>query len=372
MIDTIILNIPKESATILDDKTYDVQPWFLQARTNIYEKYIKNPTSKNLKSGLYFPRLTGFKRRNGKLEWEAVIKIEFSVAKLIYLNNLDELEDRQFTEVIKTLQSRLKQMGVVVPYDTLTSAKVTTVHYSKNIELTGGHTAQYVINELNKINLNKRFDLTKARYMNDGESLTAFSITNSLVIYDKIADLKKDNKRATDKDQTPYQLSLFEQLKKSKEIVRLEVRLCKRQKIQSLFKRLNFNDTLTFKEVFSTEKSKAVVLDYWQRMVEGSGLILFTHSNTSKDLLKQIYIARPNTKSKLAIYLIGLLCLAREGNGLRELRSILAKSNNSRTWYRTVKDLKHLSDDLDKLKPRDWFKQIKTGISNYKPIHIAV
>lgn len=369
MIDTIVLNIPTKDVKMLDPKVYDVQPWNLQAKTTAYEKFVKNPNAEALKSGLYFPRLTGYNRNNVLTE---AIKIEFSAPKLLYLNNLDELENKQFSEVAKVLQDRLKRMGVVVPYEILINAPVTTIHYSKNIELTDGHTSQYVISELNKINLNKRFDLTKARYVNDGESLTAFSLTNSLVIYDKIADLKKDKKRTIDKDQTSYQLSLFEPLRKqAKEIIRFEVRLCKKQKIMALFKQLNLTENLTFKDVFSSDISRAVLLDYWARMIEGNSLLLFAHSNTAKDLLKHIQLARPKAKSKTAIYLVGLLCLAREGSGLRELRTILEKHNKSRTWYRTTNDLKELAVDLESLKPRDWFNQIKTQLKKYSPIRIV-
>lgn len=368
MIDTVILSIPAKDVQMLDDEVYDVQPWNLQAKTESYQKYVKNPTHESLKSGLYFPRLTGYNRNN--VETEA-IKIEFSVPKLLYLNNLDELEDKQFQDVIRALQDRLKRMGVVVTYDILANAPVTTVHYSKNIELVDGFTSQYVIAELGKINLNKRFDLTKARYMNDGESLTAFSITNSFVIYDKIADLNKDKKRTIDKDQTPYQLSLFEQLRPVKEIIRFEVRLCKKQKIRALFKQLGFTDELTFKNVFSVAKSKAVLLQYWLKMVEGSSLLLFAHSATAKDLLKQIQLAHPKAKSRVLIYLVGLVGLSREGNGLRELRTILAKGNNSRSWYRTVGDLKAVAKDLDSLKPREWFNQIKNKLEKYVPIRIT-
>jgi uncharacterized protein YggL (DUF469 family) len=367
MIDTIILTIPAKDLKMLNENVFDVQPWNLQADTPAYKKFTKNPSLKLLKSGLYFPRLTGYNRNN--IDTEA-IKFEFSAPKLLYLNNLDELEDNQFKELISTLQDRLKQMGVIASYDTLANAPVTTVHYSKNIELTGGHTSQYVISELNKINLNKRFDLTKARYVNDGESLTAFSLTNSFVIYDKIADLNKDKKRTTDKDQPLYQLSLFKKLGRSKEIIRFEVRLCKKQKIKALFKELGFTDNLTFKDVFSVTKSKAVLLQYWTKMIEDNNLLLFAHSTSAKDLLKQICLAHPEAKSKTSIYLVGLLCLARDGNGLRELRTMLAKRNNSRTWYRTVTDLKELSKTLESLKPREWFNQIKTALARYETIHI--
>ncbi len=368
MIDTVILTIPAKDVQMLDDEIYDVQPWNLQAKTESYQKYVKNPTVKALKSGLYFPRLTGYNRNDVLTE---VVKIEFSVPKLLYLNNLDELEEKQFPEVVTILQDRLKKMGVVATYDTLANAPITTVHYSKNIELLDGFTSQYVIAELGKINLNKRFDLTKARYMNDGQSLTAFSVTNSFVIYDKIADLNKDKKRAIDKNQGAYQLSLFGQLSPTEEIIRFEARLCKKQKIVALFKQLGFTDDLTFKNVFSVVKSTAVLNHYWTRMVEGNSLLLFARSSSAKDLLKQIHLTRPTARSKTAIYLVGLLCLAREGDGLRELRTVLEKRNNPRSWYRTISDLKTLSNELENLKLREWFNQIKGQFERYVPVRIS-
>jgi len=40
--------------------------------------------------------------------------MEFSAPKLLYLNNLEELEDKDFPKIIETLQERLKTMGVMV------------------------------------------------------------------------------------------------------------------------------------------------------------------------------------------------------------------------------------------------------------------
>lgn len=68
MIDTIILSIPKTKMITLDLTTSGVQPLDLQARTAVYDKYVKNPSPRDTATGRYFPRLTGYKRKNGKLE----------------------------------------------------------------------------------------------------------------------------------------------------------------------------------------------------------------------------------------------------------------------------------------------------------------
>ena len=201
MIDTIIISIPKDKVTNVLYPNQSALGWHQQATGATYRKFVRNPSKRDLESGLYFPRLTGINRTvDGKLD--ASIKVEFSVPKLLFKNNLDELEEKDFDEVISTLKDRLLRMGIAVPEKYLIHAPVSAVHFSKNIQLTDGFTSQYVLSELSKIDIRKSFDFSKTRFMNDGQSIYAYTISHSFVIYDKIADLKKDEKRAIDKDQT--------------------------------------------------------------------------------------------------------------------------------------------------------------------------
>lgn len=366
MVDTVILTVPLDKALFLDLRSSGVEPWDLQARTKAYEKFVRNPSTRDAESGLYFPRLTGYKRKNGMLTWQKSMRIEFSAPKLLYQNNLDELADTDFERVVGALLDRLQRMGVVLKRQDLCNAEVRSVHYSKNIELKNGYTAQYVIGELGKINLNKRFDLTRARFSNDGQSLYLYTVAHSFVLYDKIADLGKGTKRAIDKEQTPQQMSLFKQLDKKKEILRLEVRLSQKQKMNSLFKKLGFAENPTFRDVFSKAKSKKVLGHYWDTMIAGHSISLFAPSLTAKDLLKQILIARKGAKGKTAVYLTGLLLLGREGNGMRELRSLLCKKNDDRTWYRIAAETREIAADLSKVQPRDWYDQVQKALKSYR------
>lgn len=364
MIDTIILSIPREKVVLFNEG------WSLLSRTNVYDKFIRNPSKKELDTGRYFPRLTGYKRVAGS-KWNSAIRIEFSAPKLLYKNNLDELVETQFDEMAETLRKRLYDMGMVIDLTLLKNAEVRAVHYSKNIELQNGYTSQYVLGELGKINLNKRFDMTRARYINDGQSLYAYTMAHSLVIYDKIADLARSPKRAIDREQTLYQLSLFEPITKSaQEILRIEARLSQKQKMNSLFEKHGFAKNPTFRDVFSAQKSRAILLYYWDNMIAKNGLMLFAHAPTNKDLLRQIITSRKRMKGKQSIYLAGLILLARDGNGLRELRSVLSRRIDNRTWYRIMDDLNEIALDLKKLKPREWYDQVYESISDYKPVHI--
>ena len=368
MIDTICLLIPKDKLLFLT--TDDGPAWNLQSHTEEYDKFVRNPTKLQKESGHYYPRLTGYKR---KYRDERNVKIEFSIPKIIYNNNLDEVGEKQFDEIVNALKNRLGEMGIVASEDAIKKSQVSSIHYSKNIILEDGYTVNQVISELNKIDLRKTFDFAKARFINDGQSLYLHTTSHEFTIYDKLADMKKDKKRAIDKDQTMTQRTLFNQISKKKtlnEVLRFEVRLGKKVKMDSLLEKLGYSKHMNFQELFKQEISQKVVTHYWETLITERNLGLFTIQTTDKDLLRSIYRAMPKIKPNRAIYLTGLLTLAKDGNGMRELRSILEKSSNSRTWFRIAKDVRELASTLPSNLVRGWVKQIDTALLNYKPLRI--
>ncbi len=367
MIDTIIISIPKSAVKNAIDPSNVSLGWAQQAQTNYYSKFIKNPSKRDIESGFYFPRLTGINRSiNGVID--AFIKVEFSIPKLIYLNNLDEVSENDFDQIINTLKDRLLTMGIFVQEKYLRRAPVTAVHYSKNILLANGYTSQFVLSELNKIDVRKSFDLTKTRFMNDGESFCIYANSHSFVIYDKIADLKKYLKKSIDKDQTKYQKSLFDSIDKKDlyEVLRLEIRISQKRKLNSLFKKLGLKENPTFEDAFKISISKTVVQYYWNTLINNNSGLLFGSFIGPKDILKQIFIANPKLKSKQAVYFAGLISMTKDGNGMRELRSILGKYSDDRTWYRTKEDINYISDLLKRIRPRDWFDQIEKALKDFE------
>ncbi|HNY35982.1 MAG TPA: hypothetical protein PLD14_01680 [Candidatus Pacearchaeota archaeon] len=365
MIDTICLLIPKNKMLYLSG----ISSWELYSKTEYYAKFVRNPSKLEKETKKYFPRLTEYRRN----QYNANVRIEFSIPKLLYLNNLDELEDNDFLKVIEKLQYRLKDMGVIVQKPILENASVSSVHFSKNILLQDGYTASHLISEINKVNLPKSFDFAKTRFINDGQSIYAHATSHQLVIYDKIADLAKDKKRAIDKEQTHYQKSLFSELNKKnelQEIIRFEVRLNHKQKMNKIIEDLGYQKNPTFKEIFNTELSKKVVNDYWRKLIKERSLGLFSISISVKDMLQILFLADRTMKPKQAIYLLGLFMLAKDENGMRQLRTILSKRSTERNWYRIVKDLQQSSTLITQNKIQDWVTQIDKALEDYKPYKI--
>lgn len=373
MLDTVILNIPRERVRDIANGN-GTRPWDLQTRTRTYEKLTKNPP-RGLYDGIYRPRLTGIKRGVGKSRWISFVKIEFSVPKLIFNNNLEEVSEKDFPKIVDLLYDRLIEAGCIISKQDLRTATVTAFHPSKNIILNDGYTASLVGKELSKINLNKKFDLQKTSFRNEGQSLQGYTTAHSVVFYDKIADLSQKKKRAIDKDQTSLQLSLFVDIKKSRpelEVLRFEVRLSQKQKLNSVLQNLGFNKDPTFTDVFKKDVCQKIVRHYWDTLVKGENLFLFEMDTGPKQALKGILKKNRGIKPKEAIYLVGLDALCRDEGGIRELRQIIEPHLNQRSWYRISDGIKKLNRRVTSTKSvHGWVKQIETSITKFQPLRNA-
>jgi len=342
MLDTIKLLLSKDMFWVTD-KTY-----FQKETQNALRGYftlVQNPTKTELINGIYKPRLTMTKRFNTTGRQEATLSIEFSAPKLLFGNNFDELTDNDFPLVIDKLEEVLKTMGIRVFHKLLLSAPVSAVHYSKNILLTDGTTPHYLISKIKEANIKLSLDINQTDYRNDGHSFKWHSNSYEVAFYDKIKDLemaKKSEKRAIENDST-LQLSLFDsfQARKRLEILRIEVRLNKRQKIGQLFRMLGINSDLTFQNLFSQDISQKVLLHYLDEL-ESKRLPLFDYKPSSpKSLLADLVIRNPKLGLKRTIQLYGLKQVF-DTMTPRELRTMF-NGYSQRTWYRLISDAKKIN-----------------------------
>ena len=368
MLDTVILTIPRGSYK-LRPEAFIPNANILKMSGNYLVKCVNNPTATDKKQGTYKPRLTLMKRmtRNGD---EIPLKIEFSVAKMLYGNNVDEVEEKDFEKVISALHEAMLDMLVGVSHEDLRNAKVSAFHPSKNIELTEGYTSSFVITELHKIDVSKKMDLNRDSFRNSGHSLQFYTNSHSLVVYDKVQDLKKPDKRAMDKDQNSVQLSLFDTLTKQnkKEVLRIEARLAKKVKMNATLKSLGFKENPTFKDIFKKELCQKILLNYWTELITSKNLFLFDVDSTPKMTLDEIFKNKSKIKPVDAIYLVGLRALSKEG--IRDTRSIIERYSTTRTWYRIAEDLKFL-DDISGKTYHAWVRQIERSLKDFEPFRLS-
>ena len=370
MIDTVELSIPVLPAELLGGPVVGMPVWNYRRRGPGYEVLTLGTRSMEKREGVYYPVIEGILRSNKGVQ-EASVKIKFSVPKLMYGNNVDELTGKEFKAVINVLQIRLRALGLGITTDSLANAIVRTLHYGKNVELKNGHTARHAISELRKVNLTKRLTLKEKVFANDGEGLYFGSKPHSLVFYDKAADLRRGRGKALDASQEWRDTELARSIE-GRNVLRMEVRLNNKRKINAVFNHLGLGSNPTFKDVFSRAKSRKVLRDYWDTYIAGDSVALFANMPSPQEILKQVLIVLPamRSKAKEAVYRTGLILLARDIGGMRGLRSLLGAHCDSRAWYGLVKDIRGVAARIAKLNPRGWYGQIEKALDNYQPFQL--
>ena len=367
MIDTVILTIPQYNYQILNKDKFMPSARLLSEAGYFNLNFINNPTVNDKKAGRYLPRLT-IRKRGHQGIYTTNLKIEFSVPKLLLGNNLEEVTEVDFPKIISKLKQALLHMGVSVYEEDLKQSTVSVFHPSKNITLSAGYTATYIIKELSKVNLTKKLDLAKTGFRNEGKALQYYSNSHSVVFYDKISDLSQPKGRAVDKDKVPNQLSIFDEFT-NQEVLRFEVRLSKKQKMVSVLKELNLKSNPKFSDLFLGDVCKKVLLYYWNNFVISRNEFLFTSIEKPSHLLKQILSTRKNISVKQAVYLLGLNIICRE-RGVREFRQIIESTFTSRTWQRISQDIEKMNPDQTKSFDQEYLSIITKQLNNMTPFQL--
>jgi|688.fasta_scaffold151695_1 stage V sporulation protein G len=361
MLDTVILKVAE------NDYKITKPDFFKPNASKLYEHgFVGTSFKNNYKTAdKYYPRITITPRSRGKgLGTKRDLKIEFSVPKLIYGNNLQELTifDEKF--VYQFLYQSLLEMGVEIKSD-LAKFEVSGFDTSKNIFLSKDCFSFQIIEELNKCTLDRRLDLDNKEYREStGTTLQFYSKAHSFVIYDKLADLNKPNKRATNKDRNELQKDLFTKYSDSQkqEIIRFEVRLRSRAKVRQLLGTFGYKiDTLYFENLFNELLWKKILNYYWQSLIVDKNRFLFSKVNKTDLLVDKILKNNPEIKDNKVFQLIGINTLAKE-KGLPELRKIYEKKLNGKNWSRFSKDFEKLNKITEIQDCFGWFEEVDRAL----------
>lgn len=365
MIDTVAL--------MLDSKmfiTFNKDNFYKQTQSTgnkLFTKYVRNPSKTEIEQFGYLPRLTYFNRGFD----EQMVKIEFSAPKLLFGNNFDELEDISLDEVINKLQEQLAKINIKIFNKLLKFAPVTLIHYSKNIPLTDYSTPYQILNELRKINLNQKLDLNQTDFRNEGHSLKFRTNTFEIAFYDKLKDLKQakiSEKKSIEKDNY-IQLNLFKETKITEpfEVLRMEIRLNKKQKIKHVLGLLKIDTEPTFINLFNKSISQKVLLYYWQKIMSKYPAVIAYKPKDKKDLLAELMVNNPHLSLKKINETVGAKSSIDE-MGIREYREMTKKYGKT-GWYRLNKELKSIK--LSKNYQYQPFKNINNALSEFRPLKLV-
>lgn len=345
MLDTIAIILPEHDFEIKYPERFNPHAW------TIYNpmfgdkgmvKAVYNPTKAESVKG-YKPRLTLFKKPYTERARALWLKIEFSAPKLVFGNNFQELNGRDdFETVLTALFRALSDMGIEVAYETLKNAKVTAIHYSKNILLERTTPCFLLIQALEKLDISTKLDLTQTDFRNGGQMVKYHAGTYEIALYDKVKDLeqacKYGAKRGIENDYECMNDLFLD--KRKPEVLRFEIRLTGR-KIKPLFYSLGFKQKCTLDELFNASLSRAVLLHYWQTITNG----LYLMNIDTKDIERLVYAVRavfPKKRPCKIMEMIGYV-VACQNLGVRGARLALGLKNHQ--WYRMKADTKVLENN---------------------------
>ena len=352
MLDTVALTLDRHEFDVLEPDRFSpsargllIPPYYPLGARGVFI-CVQNPTKTDFEEGRYGPRLTLVKRkiREG---FGLTLRIEFSAPKLLFGNNFDELRSRDLEAVLRALLKSLRDAGIRTTEDTLRAARVSTIHYSKNMLLTDFTSCSMVLSELERIDLDARLDLSRTDYRNDGHVIRYHANSYEISFYDKLKDLQKahiSEKRAIERDNA-VQFDLLTKpcrFPKGIEVLRFEVRLGNRTKINDVMKRLGAEVEPTFAALFDISVAKQVLGYFWSRIQSAVPPAGRTAKERPEEMLARFAAsssgeARPG---KLLQQVGGAILL--DSVGIRGLGALMKRHGTSRSWQRMKRELKSL------------------------------
>lgn len=331
MIDTVILSIPNEKFIIIDHTRFNpssdglFNPPYISMGGKSFISCVQNPPKYLVDKYGYMPRLKVIKsiRKEG---FDISMKIEFSIPKILYGNNFDEVDDYNFDEVLRLLHKKLMYLDVLVEIKDLRTAYVSSVHYSKNVIL-NAYTCSYAFEKLSKINLSSRIDIGAVKFKNSGLALHFNTRSRDIIFYDKVKDVRQ------------YHLNdpEFSRIKHL-QVFRYEIRLNNKKEIDRNLDLVDCDVSNRFEDLYSKTISKKILLHYWNTFMDKS-YILFLEEMNLFDIVSGLRKVDPNIKHLKLLQTIGFVALIKEG-GMKGLRNILQIED--RKWYRLIKEGKIL------------------------------
>lgn len=351
MIDTVSLTLNEKDFRITDHNRFSpcteslyTYPYIKITGKSPFRAH-NNPTNKDIELHGYLPRLTLIKalRKGG---FCITLKIEFSVPKLLYGNNFDEVIEPEFGDICWRLIALVKHMGVEISdVKTISNANVSTIHYSKNIILTDYSTPSLYLQELSKVNINRLLDFNQTDFRNEGHALKYRSNNYEVIFYDKLEDLKKakiSDKRAIETDNY-LQLSLFDAVVTVKpfEVLRVEVRIGNRKKLKQVLNKHNLKGDIIFEKLFSREVSRTILLAMVDDIERAYPKLLKAKEDTNERLCINLQLNNPNLTYAQILKYIGAKVLI-EDIGIRGFRQLTKRYGDSQ-WYRLNQGMNSLN-----------------------------
>ncbi len=312
----------------------------------------------------------------GKLE----LILEFSIPKLMFGNNLEEVCQADYELVVLKIISTLWEMGIDVEHENcIQEARISQVHFGKNFIMTDMLDPKAMINLIAKNDPHFRTDASTKFYKNGGQLVSFYSTSQNILFYDKMAEIKQGirvgAKRSIEKDGKYSTNHLCEY--GGHAILRMEVRLNGKGKIIGIMKNQDNTKTLmlgvskggkvterlAFKDVFDEELSKKVLTTYLEQIRANLKIVLHSYN---ENILHILLAKKVKWKDAFAYYGAFKYILDNDDRALTRLSPKMA--DTMREYFGSL-DADAITASQDKLYIKA-FNYLEDVLYNFKPIRL--
>jgi hypothetical protein len=334
--DQIILEVPLDSFKILKPTAFE--PSFYPFAPDDY-RYKKHVGVLRVRG--YSPQLSIHGRPHRKRGYQYTLKIQVSVPKLLYGNNLRSVSPDDEDIFYHMLRESCKKLGIEL-LGNISKYKVIGFDPAINIYLTNGATAEQAIRFLHRSYTSKLVSFDQRDFRDKGHAIYLHRGKWNLVIYDKKEDLIKPKYKRMDKTQVKRQKDIYDALGTS-EILRIELHGRNQTKLKKLYSQ--FYPDLEYVEcymLFNELHQKIVLRNYFlDELFKGNRLALSFEDGTfswyERIRCRYSKLTDKQIRSKLALVL-----LARDPEGLKVYRRQFEKRHSQRQWYSLAAEIKEL------------------------------
>lgn len=286
----------------------------------------------------YLPRIEIFETLNkDRDDVRYILKAEFSVPKLLYGDSLQEVSENDLERVLYAFRKALGGAGIVVESNVIANARVSAVHFCKNVRLPRHIQMQEILEELQRMDISKVVDITKKEFKHGGQSLQIYSGTREWVFYDKVADAMRPKIKRKDKGRIVRERGVIERHKlQDQEVFRYEYRIKLAQSVERCVNAALGRTPKTavlFKDLFTPDLCRLAVLNSWRELIQRpeNQLALLAPSDVLGVLAHIVASAlkRGGAHSmNQALTSYGLVCAIRD-HGAKEVRRVVSVGWNN-------------------------------------------
>lgn len=305
-----------------------------------------------------------------------ILIVQFSLPKLLYGNSLREVSDGDYAKSVVGLQRVLENLGILVEKDVLANARVTGLHFCKNVVLPKDVRLQDILAELERVDISKVVDVTKKETKNGGQVLHIYSGNTERVFYDKVVDAMRPKNKRKDKGLVDYERTIIDEYDlHNTEVFRYEYRLKRAPRVEK-----DVNETLgkkprthvLFKDIFTDNLCRDVLIKSWRDLVQRpeNQLALIGPTDNFKLLLKIVEGSKkkggPHSLNR-ALTAFGIVCIIKT-HGVKELRKTIFRYWLKDHPERLTQKIQEASELTKGLPYSNGIAFIDSGIEKYELI----